>query len=368
MTAEPLSLGTRPTQRRRAFTLVEMLVATALVLFVMAILTEAFVAGLDAFSKLKAIGDMEERLRTATTLLRRDLAADHFEGRRRLSDPGFGTPREGFFRIQQGPASPFQNVKPSPFQDEGTDADGVPSRRRITHSLHFTVKLRGNRREDFFSAQVQPPSPLFTLRTNFFDQPADARYQDSLGTYNSQWAEVAYWLLRTGTTAVPTDIASDEILGGPKPLCALYRSQFVIVPDNSSLNWPDFTVKPPSLVEYARHGEISCKKANPNSSPPFPDGLYFNNPSDLSENPQRRVFPDALLPLRGATLLLTDVLSFDVEVMRMTMNGPSPWFVDIGTFDTSVPAGNQVLAVRITIRVWDPKTQQARQTTIIQDL
>ena len=39
--------------RRSAFTLVEMLVATALVMFIMLILSEAFVAGLEAFRTLK---------------------------------------------------------------------------------------------------------------------------------------------------------------------------------------------------------------------------------------------------------------------------------------------------------------------------
>ena len=91
-------------RQRRGFTMVEMLVSVALVIFIMVILSEAFVAGLETFRQLKAIGDMEERLRAAAQVLRRDLAADHFEGKRRLSDPDFwlqGPPREGFFRIWQ---------------------------------------------------------------------------------------------------------------------------------------------------------------------------------------------------------------------------------------------------------------------------
>ena len=46
--------------------------------------------------------DMNQRMRTATTLLQSDLEADHFEHRRRLSDLNFwavGPPREGFVRI-----------------------------------------------------------------------------------------------------------------------------------------------------------------------------------------------------------------------------------------------------------------------------
>jgi len=89
---------------RRAFTLVEMLVATALVMFIMLILSEAFVAGLNAFRTLKGIGDMEERLRAATTAIRADLTPDHFDGKHRLSDPMFWNTgfREGFINITQG--------------------------------------------------------------------------------------------------------------------------------------------------------------------------------------------------------------------------------------------------------------------------
>ena len=76
-------------QNRSAFTLVEMLVAMALIIFIMTILSEAFVAGLETFRQLKAVGDMNEKLRTVTTAVRRDLIADHFEARRRISDPSF---------------------------------------------------------------------------------------------------------------------------------------------------------------------------------------------------------------------------------------------------------------------------------------
>src|SRR5438132_12709355 len=107
------SLGTRTSRRTRtwptrarpsvrgAFTLVEMLVATALVMFIMLILSEAFVAGLNAFRTLKGIGDMEERLRHAAIAIRNDLQADHFEAGRRLRDPQFWNqakpnPSDGF--------------------------------------------------------------------------------------------------------------------------------------------------------------------------------------------------------------------------------------------------------------------------------
>src|SRR5687768_10016699 len=95
---------------RRAFTLVEMMVAMTLTVFVMVILSQCFTAGLETFSGLKAVGDMQDELRTAATLLRSDLSQDHFEGKRRLSDPlssfnpasGGETIRDGFFVIGAG--------------------------------------------------------------------------------------------------------------------------------------------------------------------------------------------------------------------------------------------------------------------------
>src|ERR1700737_4870155 len=93
-------------RRRSAFTLVELLVTMALIIFIMAILSEAFVVGLQTFRDLKAIGDMNERLRAGVLVIKGDLQADHFTGKQRLSDPNFwaaGAPREGFLRIYTNP-------------------------------------------------------------------------------------------------------------------------------------------------------------------------------------------------------------------------------------------------------------------------
>src|SRR4249920_3275257 len=64
--------------RRAGFTIVELLVAAAVTIFIMVILASAFQAGLDTFRNLKAAGDMQERLRTATVLLRSDMTSWHF--------------------------------------------------------------------------------------------------------------------------------------------------------------------------------------------------------------------------------------------------------------------------------------------------
>src|SRR5262245_23134206 len=129
---------------RQGFTLIEMLVAMTLTIFVMVILSECFIQGLETFSQLKAIGDMQEKLRTATNMLREDLTQDHFEAKRRLTDPDIFSirPREGFFRILQTNGSAM----------DGKDADGLYSYNAQSHILNFTNKKRGNRRENFYTA------------------------------------------------------------------------------------------------------------------------------------------------------------------------------------------------------------------------
>jgi hypothetical protein len=292
--------------RRQAFTLVEMMVSLTLVLFIMVLLSQAFQAGLESFRLLKGVGDMEERLRSVTTILRRDLAADHFEGRRRISDDSFwtlGPPREGFFRVWHG--TPYSTQPGDPNVIEASppqDPDQIGSSRATDHMLHFSVKLRGNRRQDFVSASVPESvktdagnmtlSPLLTQSTNFFNQSPDSRYQEGPSggyfDYNSQWFEVVYYLRQIGTTLLP-----DSPSGGPgTPLFALVRRQLVVVPDNSHLNWgtPIKVFKADDLRQYA---EMSCKKATLNLNPlPFlyptqGDPLYFNNPTDLTVPPRR---------------------------------------------------------------------------------
>ena len=222
-------------RRRSGFTIIELLVSMALIIFIMSILAEAFSAGTSAFRQLKAIGDMNEKLRSTSTTLRKYLAADHFDGKRRLSDINFwaqggsgtpyGPPKEGFFRIVQGNPLLFPQTNP-----EGTDQDGVPSYRSTNHALHFTVKARGNlRRGEFFRATVPAGSPL-TSNLPFWQ----SHFQDGMGasTYCSPWAEVAFFLRPTGQNTVDPDNPT----GNPGlPLYALYLRQALLVPDNSYL-------------------------------------------------------------------------------------------------------------------------------------
>lgn len=246
-------------KNRRAFTLVELLVSMALIIFIMAIISQAFVAATGVFHELKSAGDMAEKLRATTQILQRDLAADHFDGKKHLSTPDFwskGPPRQGYFRIWQGSAG----------VPEGPDLDGIVSYRSVDHMLAFTIHLTGNQMSDFLSASGP-------MANNPFFGPGEARYQTGT-TYNYQWGEVV-WFLQPSINPVTglQDMTAEDTTTGaqPLPLYTLYRAQKLAVPDNS-------LVPTQPIANLNQFLEISCWQ-NTNTNPA---NLYFNSPEDLT--------------------------------------------------------------------------------------
>jgi prepilin-type N-terminal cleavage/methylation domain-containing protein len=457
-------------RRRSGFTITELLVAMALIVFVMSILATAFSEGMQTFRRLKGIGDMNQRLRTVSSMLQDDLQSPHLEGRRRLSDLNFwtttalpaenGPPREGFVRIWQG--SPLSGTAGAPYYLEGADLDyQIPSVRATDHILHFTVKKLGNDPKNFFRAGVTSTSPLIQFGNylgRFQDDPATGIY-----TFTSQWAEVAWFMRPNGQNANGT------------PLFTLYRRQRVIVGNpetggypNSpgvNLNWTNPPVVPqtpqanPPVNNYNDNGPagtgnnylgISCRTIGVNGGE-----VYFNSPNDLTV-PQYRfsmqqpggtagktggippqatgTYPPNMSTgayyyyvfqppsgqqgynpnadpveeitnnpnIQGADVVITDVISFAVRVLTPTSGS----FVDLpqvgtsanslfsastGPFvydtwssvknhqvdysmwntpntSTSAPLQASIQAIQIQLRVWDIKTEQTRQITLVVDM
>jgi prepilin-type N-terminal cleavage/methylation domain-containing protein len=346
-------------RQRNAFTLIEMMVVIALTLFIIVILAQSFSAGLEVFRDLKAIGDLDDNLRGASALVRKDLAADHFEAKRRLSDPDIWSnpPREGFVRVYQGSGTTL----------EGGAGLGCPY--ATTHKLHLAVKLRGNSRESVFTTTVPAGSPLLTAQTTFFDQPLDARFQDAtIGqSFNSPWAEVAYYLVQTGTTLEPNNPASTA----GTPLFSLYRVQFVVVPDNTRVN------NQVAAGQIGSYSGVSLQQGGAN--------LYFNNPGDLI-NPGKRRFqpaPPNQSNQPGATLVLSNVVSFTARTLRTndlgsTLKVPQAKLdfedfpFDTGYDTNAVPTTTAnpfcIKGIEVTIRVWDQRTGLTRQVSVIQDM
>jgi type II secretory pathway pseudopilin PulG len=393
--------------RRKGLTLVEMLVAMALIIFMMAILSEAFVKGLEAFRMLKAVGDMDQELRTVATALRRDLQADHFEGHRRLSTltpDGRPIPPQA---ANVNALGPFQLVPPDlgffsyaegvnpPAIPEEKDAIDRPSMRDTNDSLHFTVRLAGNRAEGFFYGRT-------TAGGRFDNGGLPASRYDSAGNgvYTSQWAEVVYFLqpdpqgLTTGTL----------------PLFHLYRRQLLLVPEfyvtGNSYSPPTGTrdaedvtpITAANLQTFVQDNDLSYFQTSATTFLP-------NSPASVQFRERRfggfagtYATLQAQAPSRaGADLLLTNVISFDVKVWDPVAFD----FMDVGTGGGAFGATNNaalgnvydtwsqrcngtwnyadpaayprpflfpVRAVQIKIRIWDARTQQAREMTIVQDM
>jgi hypothetical protein len=206
--------------------------------------------------------------------------------------------------------------------------------------------------------------------------------------FSSQWAEVCYFLVQTGTTTGST---------AETPVYALYRSQYLLVPNPTN---------PPGTSVAAGTAGYANISSNLNTQ----GKLSFNAPDDVARNPANRTlnngtanismqqntsFTQNNYPFRasdstavppapptptptGSTLVLSNVTSFQVQVFTQAAGD----FVDLPTafpgaafpgasFDTSNPAaaaGNNILAIKVTIRVWDPSSQLSRQITIIQDM
>jgi hypothetical protein len=123
--------------------------------------------------------------------------------------------------------------------------------------------------------------------------------------------------------------------------------------------------------------------------------LTFFSPNDLAQgsrtlNPANLANPGVAfsrgslnvasltdLPNIGATQVLSNVVSFNIRAFSPSSLSTSTASGTTGDVDLGAPypatydfrsATTPISAIQISIRVWDQKTQQTRQTTIIQDM
>jgi prepilin-type N-terminal cleavage/methylation domain-containing protein len=419
-------------KNRRGFTLVELLVAMALVVFIMVIVSETFVSALESVRLLKSQQEMQANLRIATMRMQSDLTAAHFgqvqppsqeiSQQANLAPGGGGaSPVWGYFRIMQGSQPiPYNAASPAPFTNDSPN----------------------------------DPHPEFTatdqiLACSCFNQKT------------RQWYEVAYFLQPNGATA------------GGTTLYALYRRENPLVgaqaQDGSANDWSvPFNrygmQTPQNWKANAPANSFGATYPNPvvgasvallNSVPGVTSmgmptwkqawqqqlGGGTGSPYVLNLDPfwikNTAVTYDTTVPANyspvGDDILLTNVLSFDIRVSFRTQpiaTQPNPYeFLDLfaatkqvladnstapptlndqfwdptnaktganpAVFDTwcnwttklptitpqmltaaltldptmlNVPLPIQIVAVQITIRVWDERTQQAKQITIVQNV
>ena len=354
----PLLLNRNP---RNAFTLVELMVAMALIILMLSIMSQAFVIATGVMQGLKEVADMQEKIRPAITLLQRDLGANHFEGSKKLSDLEFwdkGPPKEGYFML---------------WQDKASDvAEGVTnnvtfsqSAALANHMLAFTVKLPGKSPNDFFVSGLGASfgniffngagTPLGMTDSNI------RRFESNANLIHSDWAEVAYFLGPHNAGATPVADGNTDGKNNPPslPYFNLYRQQKLVLP---SFNISGVTLP---VATAAIKEEISCETSTGT----------FNKPSDLTV-PWKRMgnrtlnhlgnrvgplFSEFVNPSSkvNTDIIATNVISFDVKLLtdlRYDYEDLTT-ILSQGSYSAYPPVSNYALANgNAAIRVFDTWT------------
>lgn len=362
---------TSRTRARRGFTLVELMVAASMCVLGMWLFTWLYKQGLDSFRTAKAQADLMAQERSVIELLRRDLSADHFLDEdnkpnrgRKLSDqlrtlgPGYTVPRGGYFEtftpLPVGPA-----IEPVDSDSFGSwRANDAGAAWRPNHALRFTVVRPGG-----------TPANQYSVQT-----PAGGGQQ-----YGGVGAEVAYFLVQSGRTP------------GGVPLFDLYRRQRLVALNSDyaaayngllasntaatiadarevfALSNPNATSGPPQVATFA---QLSAS-ANAALRVPLPSAA---NPQPVNQIPGRF----------GDDKILSNVVSFELKYTGTrgpTATAPFPalfannsdypydW---LPTTNNALDTGNnpqlRLTGVHVRLRVWNPKTLHARQTSVVVDL
>jgi hypothetical protein len=301
----------RRTRSRGAFTLVEMLVSTALIIFILVILSSVFTTGITALRKLRGVGHLQDHLRYTMTTLRNDLAQPHFGrltdglhgpnlSQQRLDMYDWTPPKEGFFRIMQLPElNPTTGQPISPLAYgvlEGIDGDQLPSTVARNHSLHFTVRTEPNtaqgtgRDQFFFSNSILPllaQIPNLQPQALRMGQAPAHINNDNPSTLYSAWAEVAYFLRPSGQQA------------GSSNLYTLYRRRRVLTDIKEAyIKSGTQTIHAADSDLYAPGTNAVLAQATDASlfvHPKAPNAVYFNTPANVTV-PFRRYGSDSISP------------------------------------------------------------------------
>ena len=313
---------------RPGFTITEMMVATALILLLMAIISQTFGAATKTFNELRVVGQMQERLRTTSTIIRKDLTTEHFSGPfipgrsgprlgdQRLDQAGWVPPDKGFFCIRQYSASV---PEPTPPPLARFDGEGLTSTRSDSHVLHFTSHLA-----DVPASELYCASALATTPGNAFPVPGQ-------NVFYSRWAEIMYFLSATG------DQTPANASGVSLPIYSLRRrvrllapeTAFVINPNNNTYTW----TTQQAAIHIATNPEVGFQMG-PTQPPVNGQAMVRILGPDAVTNPNNRMaqppFPqtDVNGIQTGDDVLMTDVLSFEIKlawINNPSLNGyPSP--------------------------------------------
>jgi type II secretory pathway pseudopilin PulG len=316
----PLNSG----RHRPAFTIIELLVALALVLFIMSIISQVFVDTSEAFRSQRAKAELSEKLRFITQTLRADLRSNHFENNRRISDDDFwdkGPPKVGYFRLEQD----AQYSEISGLGVGVTEKSYISSDKSGT-VMAFTSFLHGNDQRGFHSVNITG-TEFLNWKTKSKLSSGDTRFEGTSSTYNSPNAEVAWFI--DPSRSPPSFVLQDEP-GSPSPtvqLFKLYRKVLPLLPETLPPGFEE-SVKP--SADYQRTASVipsqpytvfnnAFSEEKPNVDVPMRRGIgiYLKNPDFASSwkttfQGSNKLKDDDTLDY---FLIADNVLSFTIEVL-----------------------------------------------------
>ena len=364
---------TRQQERvRSAFTLVEMLVATAATLILLGIVMTMFEILGEAVNESRTVGELEAQLRTVSTLLQQDLLGTSVNADSRgLTCPADSSTGNGYFEVIEGPNTDLWDSSGSGFDKSGTTpGPGNSSDDRIVGDtddlLFFTTQ----------SISQEPFSGNFGINS----------------TTTSADAEVVWFCKPTPNSSNPT-------------LYTLYRRCLLVVGQFPESPF-DSQGSKPYTSDFFELYDLSarCEVSNGNQR------MQLNTLQDLLLRRNRFAHYDfsmtdppfvlasviATRPVLafsgsriGEDMLMTNVLSFDVRLLDPTASerrlgvtrltpgdkdywaaslnsGSSPIYVDLGynsSNTTSTPANSdfsgygmnnhKLQATKTTYRTWD---------------
>jgi prepilin-type N-terminal cleavage/methylation domain-containing protein len=324
---------------RAGFTLVEMMVAMALSLGIMLILTEAFRISLDFVRSANSTGIMIAQLNGVGNTFKQDFQYEFFlsddnkpNGGVKLSDQPAGTsPSGGYFQIVNTPAITSVN-----------DQDGILVN-TANHSIQFTAVLPGGTDQNQFT--------LTSFNGNI---------------YTSRAAIISYFLVPSGTTSP-----------GGSQLFTMYRHVRLIAVSSDDLT--SLAIKPGDNNAAPGGGTYYSEVVVAQSATGYttPHYLQSLNSAPVDRSPPNGIYYPPGSARFGDDILASNVLSFEAlpwwdgnsssRQFPASSDGPYDNLSSVTNpvFDTGSagPPTIRVKGLQITVRVYDPRMKQARQNT-----
>jgi prepilin-type N-terminal cleavage/methylation domain-containing protein len=345
------TMSNKSVTKRKGFTIVELLVALALVLFIMSIISQVFVDASEAFRSARSKAELTEKLRFITQTLRADLRSRHFENGRKLSDPDFwkiGPPKSGYFRLEQKLDYSSLDTKSS------VSGDNLYIGKPDTGCLiAFTSFLDGQNPGSFHS--VNASANLATWLNGGGFSPRDTRFEET-NTFNSPDAEVA-WFMAPDIAGFSSEYPMQDEPLSPSPTMKVYsliRRVWPLAPERQRANSNTLSVLADgvSVNPFGFNGG-QWATDEPNTDVPTRRALgqaYYPGIGNAASWRAAALNSTAVTSNDSAFVIANNVLSFTVEVLPE--NGPL--FIplkDLRYFD--ITAGQQMAYLGSSSRVYD---------------